>query len=136
MGLITVGLAASIMASFAAQATPVGPDRPAWANTELDALPAGTPVLNAWEWGGYLAWRHPDLDFVVSGYGDMYTTRELDRNVALTTTDSGWMDDLDDLNVQWALVAPDSRLAYGLEKSAGWTVERQSKEMVLLRAPQ
>jgi hypothetical protein len=135
LALLGAGVVASIVAAALAQGRAVGPERPAWADTELDALPAGTTVLNAWEWGGYLGWRHPDLDFVISGYGDMYATSERDRNMALTTTDAGWLDDLADLHVEVALLVPDSRLAYGLKHSAGWEVERSSDGMELLRAP-
>ena len=30
-------------------------------------LPAGTPVFNAYELGGWITWRHPDLDQYVDG---------------------------------------------------------------------
>ncbi|RJS44848.1 hypothetical protein D4739_00375 [Nocardioides cavernaquae] len=135
--LVALGAAASaVLAFLSSGAHTVGPDRPDWADAELDKLPAATGVLNAWDWGGYLAWRHPDLDFVVSGYGDVFTTGELDRNVALTEAHHGWLDDLEGLHVEVALLAPDSDLAYGLEHTAGWTVVRSSDEMVLLHAPE
>jgi hypothetical protein len=134
--LLLAGVVASLVLAGLASGKPAGPPRPDWANAELEKLAAGTPVLNAWEWGGYLAWRHPDLNFVVSGFGDMYTIDELDRNVALTRTKSGWLEDLEGTGAEIALLAPDSELAYGLEHTAGWTVVKSSDEMVLLHAPE
>ena len=49
-------------------------------------MPAGTVVLNDWGEGGYLMWAYPDLDFVVSGYGDIYTDSEIARNYRLDGT--------------------------------------------------
>ena len=40
-------------------------------------MPDGTRILNESVFGGYLMWRYPDLDFMFSGYGDIYTTDEL-----------------------------------------------------------
>lgn len=134
--LFAGGVVASAVLALVAGGRPVGPSGISAADAELDQLAPATSVLNEWDWGGYLAWRHPDLDFVISGYGDMYTIPELDRNVALTGTKAGWLDDLDDTGARIALLAPDSDLAYGLEHTAGWTVVRSSDEMVLLRAPE
>ena len=49
----------------------------------LDDLPAGTAVLNDWGEGGWLMWRWPDLNFVMNGYGDIFTDAELARNYQL-----------------------------------------------------
>jgi hypothetical protein len=135
LALLTTGIVATAILAALVGGKTVGPPRPGWADAELDRLAPGTSVLDAWEWGGYLAWRHPDLNFVISGYGDMFTTAELDRNVALTDTDEGWLEDLASTDARIALVAPDSDLAYGLEQTAGWTVVRSSDDMVLLEAP-
>jgi hypothetical protein len=132
--LCSAAVASALLATLV-DGKPVGPPRPAWADAELNKLAPATSVLNAWDWGGYLAWRHPDLDFVISGYGDMFTNDELDRNMAMRKTESGWLEDLESTHVKIALVAPDSPLAYGLEHTAGWTVVKSSDEMVLLHAP-
>ena len=55
------------------------PEEPSWASA-VDDLPAGTAVLNDWGQGGWMMWRWPDLDFVINGYGDIFTDEELDRN--------------------------------------------------------
>ena len=46
-------------------------------------------VLNDWGQGGWMMWRWPDLDFVMHGYGDIFTDDELDRNFRLDGGGSG-----------------------------------------------
>lgn len=127
------GLAA--IALIAPHTLKVGPDQPAWVTQRLDAMPKNTVVLNEWEWGGYLMWRHADLDFVISGYGDIYTTAELDRNVALTTIKAEWDKELNKLGADYALVKTDSRLGYALVNSEGWQVVQESDDVELLAPP-
>ncbi len=52
-------------------------------------MPPGTKVLNDWALGGYLMWRYPQLDLVMHGYGDTFTTAELTRNNDLLLTAAG-----------------------------------------------
>ena len=106
-----------------------------WADEALDALPAGTVLLNNQLWGGYLMWRHPQLDLVTHGYGDTFTDAELDRNLDIETLQPGWEELLEDTGARVALLDPDSALAYALETGQGWTVVRESDDMVLLEAP-
>ncbi|MDT0201188.1 hypothetical protein [Nocardioides sp. AE5] len=113
----------------------VGPELPDRIEEDLAALPAGAVVLNEWKWGGYLMWKHPELDFVVSGYGDIYTTEELDRNVTLTKVDPGWDSRLDEIGPTVALLDAESRLAYALIHTSGWTVSRESDGVVLMKPP-
>lgn len=108
---------------------------PRWADDALDDLPSGTVVLNEWEWGGYLMWKHPDLNLVMHGYGDMFTDAELDRNVDITLLKPNWDDEVESTGASIALLNPDSSLAHELEHFAGWTVVRQDEEVVLLTAP-
>ena len=86
----------------------------------VDALPAGTGVLNEWDEGGYDMWLHPQLDFVMHGYGDMFTDAELERNFGLLTLQPGWDDDLRDLGVTHALLYNDGKLKYALVEQLGW----------------
>ena len=56
------------------------PRQAAWMDPALSALPAGTKVLDDWDQGGYFMWRYPQLDLMMHGYGDTFTTDELRRN--------------------------------------------------------
>ena len=106
-----------------------------WADEALDALPADTVLLNDQLWGGYLMWRHPQLDLVTHGYGDTFTDAELERNLDIETLAPGWEDLVSDTGARVALLDPESALAYALETGQGWTVVRESDDVVLLEAP-
>lgn len=110
-------------------------DRPEWEAGVVGGLPAGTVVLNEWGWGGYLMWRYPHLDVVISGYGDIYTDEELERNVTLRRTEAEWAEELQTLDVQFAYLDPDSDLAYALVQLRGWEVLAEDDSAQLLRAP-
>lgn len=109
-------------------------DRPyaAWADAHLSSMPSGTRLLNEWAWGGYLMWRHPELDVLVSGYADVYQDAELARNHLVTSLGSGWLDSVTDLAPDFALLDPASSLAYSLEHTAGWKIIREDNGAVLL----
>ncbi len=98
-------------------------------------MPAGTVVLNDWGEGGYLMWAYPDLDFVVSGYGDIYTDSEIARNYRLDGTAPGWVADVKSIDPAYALVRPGSRLAYELQTLEDWKVIHRSEDLVLLEPP-
>ena len=110
------------------------PDYPEFVS-ELDAMPAGTVVVNDWGQGGYLMWRYPDLDFVVNGYGDIYTDAELARNFRLDGTLTGWLADMKGIDSRYALLRTGSELAYGLQTLEHWDVVGRSDELILLEAP-
>lgn len=130
---VAVALAGLAVATPQTAANP--PAQPAWVDKEVGSLPAGTAILNDWGWGGYLMWRYPQLDLVMHGYGDTFTLAELERNRDILDLAPGWDDAVDDLDVSYALLNPDSPLAYALERSLGWRVVRHSRDVALLEAP-
>ncbi len=111
------------------------PYQPAWVDQELAALPNGTALLNEWGWGGYLMWRYPTLDLVMHGYGDNFTEPELKRNRDIANVEPGWDKQVEQLDVNYALLHPDSPLAYALRRHEGWHVIHTSEDMQLLRSP-
>lgn len=108
---------------------------PAWTGPALEALPPGTKVLDDWSLGGYLMWRYPRLDLVMHGYGDTFTTRELDRNNGFMTMAPGWERDLHATGARVAIVRPTTRLAYSLVVVEGWRIVHRSDSLEMLRAP-
>jgi hypothetical protein len=128
-----VALAALALAVPATSADPM--PEPAWTAPALDRLPPGTKVLDDWGLGGYLMWRYPRLDLVMHGYGDTFTTSELDRNNAFVTLGSGWERDLHATGARVALVRPWSILGQALIAEEGWSVVHRSPTLELLRAP-
>jgi hypothetical protein len=107
---------------------------PDWLST-LDELPAGTPVINDWGEGGYLMWRFPDLNFVMNGYGDIFTDNELARNYQLDAVNAGWLESARKTGAHYALLRPGARLTYALDTLEGWRVTHRSDVLVLLEAP-
>jgi hypothetical protein len=111
------------------------PDDPTWLAPALDRLAPGTKVLDDWGWGGYLMWRFPKLDLMMHGYGDTFTTAELDRNTALLELDPGWDNQLRATGARVALLRTYSRLTYALVSHEGWQVVHESPDYEMLRAP-
>ena len=109
-------------------------DEPGWADASLGAMPRGTKVLDDWALGGYLMWRYPQLDLVMHGYGDTFTTAELTRNNDLLTAAPGWQTTLKELGTRVAVLRP-SPLAYQLVSQEGWRVVHRSDSLELLEAP-
>jgi hypothetical protein len=108
---------------------------PSWVDPALNGLPAGTKVIDDWALGGYLMWRYPRLDLLMHGYGDTFTTAELDRNNRLLLVAPGWEQDLRSTGARVAVVRPQSRLAYALVVQEDWSVVHHSESLEMLRAP-
>ena len=100
----------------------------------LDRLPAGTPVFNAYVLGGWLTWRHPDLDQYVDGLATPYSEAHVRDYVRADAIDPGWYRVVLDSRAPVALVGSGSLLATALEKK-GWTSEGTSNGYVLLQRP-
>jgi hypothetical protein len=108
---------------------------PAWAGPALHRLPPGTKVLDDWGLGGFLMWRYPQLDLVMHGYGDTFTTAELDRNDGFVSLAPGWQRELRATGARIAVLRPWSLLGQALIAEEGWTVVHRSDSLELLRAP-
>lgn len=119
---------------------PVTSDEPAtvpgWLDSELGSLPAGTPVQSVGPLGGYLMWRYPQLDPVIDGYTDAYTTRHLDDQLDLVRTNAGWDRILRRTGARHALLPTRSKLAYSLTTHEGWRTVRTDRDVVYLVAPE
>jgi hypothetical protein len=105
---------------------------PGWVDHRLDAVPSGTRVLNEWSPGAYLAWRHPDLNLVMNGYGEVFTDSEIERNADISRLEPGWDRLVSELDVDLALVSPDSTLGYALIESDGWELLHEEDGYALL----
>lgn len=110
------------------------PAEPAWLEPVVGGLPVGTRILNDWAWGGYVMWRFPEVDPVIHGYADTFTTTELERNRDILELRPGWDDLVRDVDPAYALLSPEKPLAYALEQS-GWQVVHSSEHVVLLEPP-
>jgi hypothetical protein len=132
-----VGLAAVIGALALWPVANLRADResePKWINDRLGAMPGGTKVLNDWELGHDLLYRQPHIQLVMHGYLDVFTPDEIDRNTDIAGLEPGWDDEVEELDVDYALVRKDSPLGYALGKD-DWTEVEGDKTYVLLTPP-
>jgi hypothetical protein len=136
VGLL-VGVGVLVLAALAALVTRTAddpPHQPAWVDPALSSLPAGTKVVNSWDYGGYLMWRYPQLDLLAHGYGDTFTIPELQRNTDILSLAPGWDEELRRTGCTIALLRP-TALAYALEHQEDWTVLHRSDSVMELQAP-
>lgn len=104
------------------------------AHASIATLPDGTTVLNEWGLGGYDMWRHPTLNIVQHGYGDMFTPTELARNDDMNALNPGWYDHVESVGAQHALLHSSSRLTAALQEH-GWRVVVQDGPVPAGAAP-
>ena len=137
-GWIVGGMAvvASAVLAMSVTSQPGAPFQPgSWETTALDAMPAGTVVLNEPALGGYLVWRYPGLAISSYGYFDTYDDAQFSTYVHLRDASPGWVEDVRASHAKVALLATDSPLAHGLVQRLHWTVVRSDASYELLRAP-
>jgi hypothetical protein len=117
---------------------PVTSDRPADVpralDPALDRLPPGTAVFNAYELGGWIAWRHPDLHQYIDGLITPYSTAHAEDFHRAETLAPGWYRVVRDSHATVALLASDSALATALQKK-GWNAVDSGDGYKLLDSP-
>ena len=98
---------------------PVTSDRPGDVPTGLDAaldrLPPGTRVFNDYDLGGWMVWRHPDLEHYVDGLVTPYSVRHVDDYGRVVSQAPGWYDVVRRSGAAVALLPSDSAAAAGLK---------------------
>jgi hypothetical protein len=134
----TIGVAALLcvlaVAAVAPSVADTPEDVPLGLDVQLDALPPGTPVFNTYRLGGWIAWRHPDLNQYIDGLITPYSVPHVRDYVRIEATDPGWYRLLLASKAPVALLGADSALAAALEVK-GWASEGTSHGYVLLRRP-
>lgn len=85
----------------------------------LDALPAGTTVLDDDTLGGWLMWRHPRLNVVIDGYADQYPTAWMRRYRAARELRPGWQEFVNQTHAHYALLYGADPFTHAL-LAAGW----------------
>ena len=137
-----VGAVAGVAVALCAVAAMVVPhtaDRPGHVPTALDAqldrLPSGTAVFNTYELGGWIAWRHPDLNQYIDGLITPYTPEHAQRYHEAGLLDPGWYATVRASGAPVALLESDSALGVRLERR-GWAVLGTDAGFVLLGRPE
>lgn len=130
--VLAAAAVASVSLTVVAGSRADAPVVPGWVDARLDSLPAGSALLDDWDFGPYLLWRHPDLQVVMHGYGDVFTEEELERNAGIMRQGPGWREDLSALEVDAALLDPGTELGRSLLDDDGWRVVESDDRYVLL----
>jgi hypothetical protein len=135
--LVLSGYAAALLGlALAVPHTAAQPrEEPSWLDSQLGAMPEGTVVLSDSGFGGYLMWRFPRLDVPLTGYGDIYTDSELERNADIEALRGGWVEEVKGTHARYAVLKPGSSLAYNLRDVGHWSVVRSGDDLELLKAP-
>jgi hypothetical protein len=91
-------------------------------------------VLNAYEWGGYCAWRwHPRRRIFIDGRAEVYFQHGFDDYYAIWMLQPGWGDRLNTHGVNWILMPPTASLLGAAVATGEWTVAYQDPKAVILR---
>ena len=124
-----------VVVALVAPATSDDPgDVPTGLDARLDQLPPGTRVFNDYDVGGWMVWRHPDLEHYIDGLVTPYSVKHVDGYGRVVSQAPGWYDVVRRSGATVALVPSDSAAAAGL-KSEGWSVEGTDDGYVLLARP-
>jgi hypothetical protein len=132
--IATVGSCAVVCAiglALALPATAHGPDPNSSVDRQLDRLPAGSVVLNYYDVGGWLSWRHPDLNRAIDGTVRPYDPDYVKQYRDAMSVHKGWGQFLHDIDARAALLLADSDVARALERN-GWSAMARADDYVLL----
>lgn len=90
------------------------------------------PMLNSYDWGGYLIWTlYPRVRVYVDGRPDMYGDRFMDQFVRTWQAQAGWRQALVKRGVRLVLVEPSSGLGKALARAGGWRIAYRDAVSVL-----
>lgn len=109
-------------------------DVPLALDAKLDHLRPGSPVLNDYALGGWIAWRHPDLNQYIDGLATPYSPQHDDDFHAIETQGPGWYALVVRSRARVALVESDTTLKRALERR-GWGFDGSDAGYTLLLAP-
>ena len=132
-------LAAALALSPAGERAQQFPGNLAGVDRALDALPAGTAVLDDFALSGWLINQHPDLVPVADLRVEIYGADHLRSYVRTERVQPGWEQLLGTTGARYAVLKSDSALATALQQRLAWTVvaathDTTTHAYVLLRA--
>lgn len=90
-------------------------------------------MFNMFGWGGYVIYAWPDQKIFIDGMTDYFGSEILDDYRAIIRLESGWVERMQRWDIDLALLATGSQLAYQLRREPGWTVDYEDDVAVLLR---
>lgn len=111
---------------------------PADAVARLLSDPAQGPVLNDYNWGGYLIWKaYPTYRVFIDGRADVYGDTFMNAFAATYYVRGGdWQASLEKWRIHSVLLPPDAPLVTALQDLPGWkNTYRDSQGVILTKTP-
>ncbi len=96
----------------------------------LNGFPDGN-VLNPYEWGGYIAWKIPNLKIFVDGRTDLFGDKIILDWLKMVNADEGWEVSLKDYEIHWVFLKPGTPLIKELS-SRGWQTIYEDQQVNIL----
>jgi hypothetical protein len=137
-------LAALVVFTFARARTVIRKQ----AQTEAQRFPAAAvsfmardrppgPVLNDYNWGGYLLWKlYPEYRVFIDGRTDVYGDSFMDDFYATYHLADGWKRPIQQWQIRTVILPPDAPLISALRSQAGWKqIYADSQAVLLAREP-
>jgi hypothetical protein len=109
---------------------------PAAAVSFLAAQRPPGPLLNHYDWGGYLIWKlYPEYQVYVDGRADLYGDSFLYAHASSFYLTDGWRKAIERWQIQTVLLPPGAPLISGLLASSGWKqIYGDSQAVILTRS--
>jgi hypothetical protein len=106
---------------------------PAAAIAYLKAHRLPGPLLNHYNWGGYLIWKlYPDYPVFIDGRADLYGDTFMDDFAATYYLRKNWKRNLEQWQIRAVLLPPDSPLVSALKLNPKWNQEYADGQSVIL----
>ena len=106
---------------------------PARAAAFLRQHPVQQPMLNHYDWGGYLIWRlYPEYLVWVDGRTDLYGDRFMDEYMAVSSAKEGWKLKLERAGIRSVIFPANSPLVRKLLEDADWQQQYRDEQAVVV----
>jgi hypothetical protein len=110
---------------------------PAAALAFLAAQKPPGPVLNHYNWGGYMIWKlYPEYRVYIDGRADLYGDAFMQRFAATYYLRPGWQQELEHWQIRTVVLPPAAPLVAALRAAPDWRrAYEDSQAVVLVRRP-
>jgi hypothetical protein len=105
---------------------------PAEITPYLQSHPPSGPVLNYYEWGGYLGWKDPNLKVFVDSRVDIFEYAGVFRDYLILVGFNNPLGVLDKYHIRYVLFPARHPLTYLLERDSSWKVDFSGQTSTLL----
>ena len=92
-------------------------------------------MFDEYSLGGWLLWRHPDLQPVIDPRTEIYDTAYVRERMRALAAMPGWQKTVRQSGARYAVIPTDSALTDALTLYEGWSVRERSDGYSLLVKP-